>query len=171
MSTTDKLTHEQCADKVWHCKSCHHVEKAEDPYQPGDSEPCIHCEDGVARVYDAGGFDPDFHNKVVAATKIPRKYLPLNFEDVKPKSRPGVDVIQEIEPGMVYVAGEPEFMGKVQVRKDLHVLPRHKSSEKQSAEDIALQTDRQMAAEIAEELEASDNVVIKDYVRRSKKDG
>ena len=83
------------ADKVWHCKSCNHVESAQDEYKVGDSEPCVHCKDGTARVYSANGFDPDFHNKVVVATGIPREYFPLNFEDAKPKSKVGVEVIEE----------------------------------------------------------------------------
>jgi len=124
------------ADKVWHCKSCNHVESAQDEYKVGDSEPCVHCKDGTARVYSANGFDPDFHNKVVVATGIPREYFPLNFEDAKPKSKVGVEVIEEfpacdpdmsrlteIKPGMVYACSEPEFVGKMVVRKDLHILP------------------------------------------------
>jgi len=131
------------ADRVWHCKSCNHVEKAEEPYEVGDSEPCIHCKDGTKRVYNANGFDPDFHNKVVAATGIPRMYFPLNFEDTKPKSRVGVEVIEDFR------ACSPDMSRLFKPSEPHQVLP----------------------PSTAEEVEASDNAVIKDYVRRSKKDG
>jgi hypothetical protein len=35
---------------VWQCDACSHVEPAEEPYDVGDSEPCVHCESGTATV-------------------------------------------------------------------------------------------------------------------------
>lgn len=37
-------------DLYWHCVSCGGHEPAQTPYVLGDSEPCIACENGVARV-------------------------------------------------------------------------------------------------------------------------
>jgi hypothetical protein len=37
----------------WFFASCGVREDAEPPYELGDSEPCIYCDDGVARVREA----------------------------------------------------------------------------------------------------------------------
>ena len=34
----------------WHCADCGHNEIAQSEYQHGDTEPCIYCENGTARV-------------------------------------------------------------------------------------------------------------------------
>lgn len=37
-------------DLFWHCDKCGSHEPAQTDYDRGDSEPCVLCEDGVARV-------------------------------------------------------------------------------------------------------------------------
>jgi len=37
-------------DTWWHCECCGSHEPAEEPYGIGDTEPCIVCGEGVARV-------------------------------------------------------------------------------------------------------------------------
>lgn len=34
----------------WHCATCGLHEEAHPPYNHGDSEPCVECENGTARV-------------------------------------------------------------------------------------------------------------------------
>ena len=59
--TANKLTKAQrgALDLVWRCDNCNHVEEVDvdqqaEGYTLGDTEPCIHCEDGIARITDAG---------------------------------------------------------------------------------------------------------------------
>lgn len=46
---------------VWRCSTCRHEEPVENEdideggkYEAGDCEPCIYCEDGIAKVVEVG---------------------------------------------------------------------------------------------------------------------
>lgn len=41
---------EAVRDLYWHCETCGMHSYAEEPYEHGDSEPCVHCRNGTARV-------------------------------------------------------------------------------------------------------------------------
>src|SRR5574341_42441 len=40
--------------KFWVCSACRHVEPCQEPYELGDSEPCVHCREGEAHVVASG---------------------------------------------------------------------------------------------------------------------